>query len=331
MILIVVIGVVTAAMVFGVTVNLDGIRSEVDAAATKILGREVAIEGSIELVISFQPGLEIKGIRIGNLPGWQTGDLVRAERVRGVIDIFPLLRGRIQIGEIRAEGVLLSLETTTSGKNNWEFDIGADPQPVGKPAPSDSDSRFSIEFVELRELAIYDVAVIYRDGGLKRTYRFRLDALDGTAAAGEAMLFSILGSYQLTPFNFTLEGDPFAEFLDPADPWKMMLDGKIGKSPVRINGSFHPKDQASEASLKIDAEKVSLGGLLKELGISDSMEVEVNRFGLEIDARGGNLKEIIEQSNFSASLENGLGSGRILKIRSTWILPSSKGRFAHRR
>jgi hypothetical protein len=48
-----VMGVVTAAMVFGVTANLDGIRSEVDAAATKILGREVAIEGSIELVISF--------------------------------------------------------------------------------------------------------------------------------------------------------------------------------------------------------------------------------------------------------------------------------------
>jgi hypothetical protein len=52
-ILILVMGVVTAAMVFGVTANLDGIRSEVDAAATKILGREVAIEGSIELVISF--------------------------------------------------------------------------------------------------------------------------------------------------------------------------------------------------------------------------------------------------------------------------------------
>jgi hypothetical protein len=48
-----VMGVVTAAMVFGMTVNLDGIRSKVDAAATKILGREVAIEGSIELVISF--------------------------------------------------------------------------------------------------------------------------------------------------------------------------------------------------------------------------------------------------------------------------------------
>jgi hypothetical protein len=52
-ILMAVMGVVTAAMVFGVTANLDGIRSEVDAAATKILGREVAIEGSIELVISF--------------------------------------------------------------------------------------------------------------------------------------------------------------------------------------------------------------------------------------------------------------------------------------
>ena len=166
--LIVFIGAVTAAMIFGVTVNLDGMRSRVDAAATKTIGREVAIEGSVELVISFQPGLEIRGVRIGNPAGWQTGDLVRAERVRAVIDIVPLLRGRIQIGEISAEGVLLSLETTTSGKNNWEFDIVAEPQPVRPQALSDRDSRFSFEFVELRELALYEVAVIYRDRGTQK-------------------------------------------------------------------------------------------------------------------------------------------------------------------
>jgi hypothetical protein len=173
-----------------------------------------------------------------------------------------------------------------------------------------------VEFVELRELALYDVAVTYRDGGLKKSYKFRLDGLDGTAVSGEPMLFSIWGSFQVTPFNFTLKGDPFAELLNPVNPWKLMLSGKIGESPIEVNGSFHPKDQAAEASLQIDAENVSLGGLLKDLAISDSMEVDLKRFSVEIDLRGGNLKEIIEQSNFSATLENG-----------RWFWPDPENQF----
>ncbi len=302
---ILVIAFVAVAMKLGVTINLDRIRSQVDAAATKALGRDITLEGSIEMVVSFQPGLEIQGVQIGNPDGWPQGNLAHAERVRGEIDIIALLRGKIQIGEIRADGVLLSLETTDTGKKNWEFDIPGQPQPVETEAPLTSGSQFSVEFVELRELALYDVAVNYRDGGLNKSYQFRLDGLDGTAVSGEPMVFSIWGSFQVTPFNFTLKGDPFEEFLDPADPWKLSLSGKIGESPLQVKGSFHPKDQASEASLQVKAENVSLGGLLKELGISDSMKVELNRFSIEIEARGGNLKEIIEQSNFSATLETG--------------------------
>lgn len=296
---------VAVAMKLGLTINLDGLRSKVDAAATKALGRDITIEGSVKLVVSFQPGLEIQGVQIGNPAGWQQGNLARAERVRGEIDIIPLLRGKIQIGEIRADGVLLSLEATDTGEKNWGFDIIATPQPAETGAPVAGGNQFSVEFVELRELALYDVAVTYRDGGLNKSYKFRLDGLDGTAASGEPMVFNIWGSFQVIPFNFTLKGDPFEEFLNPANPWKLLLSGKIGESPVQVNGSFYPKGQDSEASLQINAEKVSLGGLLKELGISDNMEVNLNRFSVEIDARGGNLKEIIEQSNFSSTLENG--------------------------
>ena len=118
--IIVFIAAVAVAMKLGVTINLDGIRSKVDAAATKALGRDITIEGAVELVVSFQPGLEIQGVQIGNPAKWPQGNLARAERVRGEIDIIPLLRGKIQIGEVRAEGVLLSLETTDSGEKKLD-------------------------------------------------------------------------------------------------------------------------------------------------------------------------------------------------------------------
>jgi uncharacterized protein involved in outer membrane biogenesis len=299
------IAAVAMAMKFGITINLDGFRSQVDAAATKALGRDVTIAGSVELVVSFQPGLEVRGVRIGNPAGWPQADLARAERVRGEIDIIPLLGGKIQVGEIRADGVLLSLETTDAGEKNWEFNIPGRPPPAEAEAPPSDGAQFPIEFVELRQLALDDVAVDYRDGGLKKNYKFRLDSLYGTAVSGEPMDFNVQGSFQVTPFNFTLTGDPFEELVNPQDPWKLKMSGNIGDSPIQVHGSFYPKGSESEASLQIAVEKVSLGGLIKELGISDSMEVDLDRFSVQIDARGGNLKEIIEQSNFSSTLENG--------------------------
>ncbi|MGD9286773.1 MAG: AsmA family protein [Desulfobacterales bacterium] len=299
------IAAVALAMTFGITINLDGFRSQVDAAATKALGRDVTIAGSVELVVSFQPGLEVRGVRIGNPKGWPQGDLARAERVRGEIDIIPLLGGKVQVGEIRADGVLLSLETTDVGEKNWEFNISGRPQPAEAQAPPSDGTLFPIEFVELRQLALNNVAVDYRDGGLEKNYQFRLDSLNGTAVSGEPMDFNARGSFQTTPFNFTLTGDPFEEFMKPQNPWKLEMSGSLGDSPIRVNGSFHPKGSESEASLQIAVERASLGGLIKELGISDSMEVDLDHFSVQIDARGGNLKEIIEQSNFSSTLENG--------------------------
>ena len=141
---------VAVAMTLGLTINLDGLRSKVDAAATKALERDITIEGSVELVVSFQPGLEIQSVQIGNPEGWPQGNLARAERVRGEIDIIPLLRGKIQIGEVRADGVLLSLEATDTGEKNWEFDLFTKPQPAQTEVPVAGGNQFSVEFVELR-------------------------------------------------------------------------------------------------------------------------------------------------------------------------------------
>ena len=53
--LLILVAAITLAMLLGVSINLDHIRDEVDAAATAALGREVAIEGAVSLLVSFQP------------------------------------------------------------------------------------------------------------------------------------------------------------------------------------------------------------------------------------------------------------------------------------
>ena len=59
--LVVLLGAVATVMIFGVTVNLDGMRYRVDVAITEALSREVAIEGSVELVISLSMNSTLNG------------------------------------------------------------------------------------------------------------------------------------------------------------------------------------------------------------------------------------------------------------------------------
>jgi uncharacterized protein involved in outer membrane biogenesis len=142
----------------------------------------------INLVVSLQSSLEIKGFRIANPDSWEAGDFARVDLFRPQVDSLPLLTGKMQIGEFAAEGVTLNLATKPNGDNNWYFDRAVSPPKASKESP-DVSGMPAIEFVEVRELVLHQVAVIYKDGGLDETCRFKLGSLDGTAAAGEPLFF----------------------------------------------------------------------------------------------------------------------------------------------
>ena len=88
---------------FEITISLDAFRDQIDAAATRALGRDVSIDGKIELTPALWPALEIEGFRIANPRDWESGDFVRLARFRAQIGILPLFRRQIHIEEITAK------------------------------------------------------------------------------------------------------------------------------------------------------------------------------------------------------------------------------------
>jgi len=295
---------VLLAMAIGVTINLDGLRQKVDAAATQALGREVALEGSVNLVVSFQPSLEIQGVRIANPSDWAPGDFVRVALLRGKIDILPLLTGSICIGEFTARGVAVFLETQSDGKNNWRFNVSGSPDSK-KKAPAKA-TAIPIKFVELRELTSHQMALTYRDGGLEKTFTFNLDELDGTAAVGEPLSISFRGTFQEKNYRFALSGSPIDVVMDPQKPHSLEFSGNIDERPVKIKYAFNPSRDVTHDTLEISAKKASLGSLLRDLGIAEGMEVGVDELSMTVKGRGNNLKEILEQSDLSLDLKHGL-------------------------
>jgi hypothetical protein len=58
------------AMSVGISVSLDPLREEFEAMASSAIDRKLSIEGSIEVVPTWWPTLEPRGVRIGQPKDW---------------------------------------------------------------------------------------------------------------------------------------------------------------------------------------------------------------------------------------------------------------------
>jgi len=98
----------------------------------------LAIDGDIELQMTFPPSVSIGGVRIKNSKWASRPDMMTAERVVAEVDLLPLLQGDMAVPRLRMIGVDIIVERKRDGSTNWdelnEFDTAAGPaNPVTAP------------------------------------------------------------------------------------------------------------------------------------------------------------------------------------------------------
>jgi len=108
--------------------------------------------------------------------------------------------------------------------------------------------------------------------------------------------------------------------LDPADVTGVALstkirDGHVESAPFRatiagavlagdIAADLRGEDPAIDFSLR--SENVNVGTLLAQLGVAEGLDLTAGRFALKLTMRGASTREILERSEFSAGIRNGL-------------------------
>ncbi len=240
---------------FGIKLDLSAFRGPVQSAASKVLGRDLSIEGPVSLWPTVVPTIEVGRVRIANRKGWKPDDLVSLDRARLQLAVIPLLSGEISIGEISIEGLHLNLEATAEGENNWNLlsvDTAKRPATTSKEPEEKPAADRPVTFVELGEVDVRDISVTYRDGGLDRSYTFRLDEFAGGLPEGQPITLSLAGSYQERPFAFSLKGAPLSDLLDEQKPWDLELAGNLADVPLRVNGVIYAETGGPQAGLEVD-------------------------------------------------------------------------------
>jgi uncharacterized protein involved in outer membrane biogenesis len=169
----VVVLVVAGVLVVPSFIDWNHYKPQIITQANKFTGRAVTIDGSIDLAMLPAPTLSVRGVRVANIEGATTGDMIRLKSLDVRIALLPLLSGEIQVEQITLVEPEIVLERLPDGRANWLFSDGALSEAGGAGSAGDlSELPLSIT---VDRLGIESGAIVYRDAGGRTE---RIDGID---------------------------------------------------------------------------------------------------------------------------------------------------------
>ena len=164
------------------TIDIDEFRQDFAEAATEALGREVKLEGKLELEISFAPMAVINDVRLANADWGSTPDMVRIGRMEARVLLIPyLLTGELRVPWFRVKDAEILLEIHADGKRNWIMATGPEASPT---QDADDDVLLPIP----REFVIEGARIEFRGPGEAKPVIFAVNRATGAAEDADSPL-----------------------------------------------------------------------------------------------------------------------------------------------
>lgn len=236
------------------------------ARATAAFGRGVAIES-----LRIRPGLattiEIRGLRLANIPGGSAPDMARLERASATIALLPLLRGEIVLREATAEGLSLLLERDAARRRNWRL-RGDAAGPAAPPAAAPPD-RGGLPLIGAIRLSRGEV--VYRTAGGAALRSTIASATLAAAAADQPLRLSAEGACNDVPIRLegTL-GTP-AQLRAGRTPFPVALRASAGEAVLTLDGVTADPLNADRLEGRLSFTAPRLGLILAMAGVADTL------------------------------------------------------------
>ena len=141
-----------AAVLIVVFVDPNDYRDNISAAVERETGRKLTLTGDLKLSVIPWIALETGAATLSDAPGFGDEPFVSIESARVSVRLWPLLRGKLEVGKVALKGARIRLITDASGRENWA-DLGE--RNRAEPAPADQPARVpTIAGLEIIDAAI---------------------------------------------------------------------------------------------------------------------------------------------------------------------------------
>jgi len=235
------------------------LRSPFVAVGAAQSGRSFAID-RIEGEWAWRPRFRIDGVRLGNIDRSTDREMFVAERVEFVVDLPALLRGRLELPELKLVRPRISLERSADGRSNWSF--GAS---MAAEAVLPDDRR---EMPLIGQVAIEGGELKYRDRAAGIDLQGKIGTASGTGGAGNANVeFEGRGTLQGEPFSLRLVGGSLRSLRAGDAPYPLAVDIVAGATRARVAGTLEDPIRFEGLALEVRLRGPNLGMLTKLTGL----------------------------------------------------------------
>ncbi len=179
--------VAVALVLIAVLVDPNHYKADIARMVQSKTGRRLTLNGDLKLSVFPWLAIETGPVALADAPGFGDEPFVSLQHARIAARLWPLLLGRVEVGEVRLDAPRIHLITDEQGRNNWS-DLG------GASKESAAAGKPGATFPTIAGLQLRDGSVVLENR--KDKSRLTLDKLNlktGRLAAGN-------------PFDVTLDG-----------------------------------------------------------------------------------------------------------------------------
>lgn len=156
-------------------------------------GRDLVINGNLDLAVSLAPTLVVSDIAFANAPWGEKGDMVRLDKLAAKVDLLALLQGRVDVDYLVLNGLKVVLQTDGKGRANWEFETPDTAEPSTSALSSGGEGDLKL-VRGARDIRLMDVDVTYIDGATGKRLRLLLERADFVAENFNAPMHATLSA-----------------------------------------------------------------------------------------------------------------------------------------
>ncbi len=135
-------------------VDPNDYRDDIEQLVERETGRDLTLTGDIKLSVFPWIALELGPASLGEAPGFGDEPFASIQEARVSARLLPLLRGKLEVGDVRLVGARIRLITDEQGRNNWA-DLGGDDDAATDEPQTDTPMELpTIAGLEIRDAAI---------------------------------------------------------------------------------------------------------------------------------------------------------------------------------
>lgn len=248
----VIIAVVVAAVAILSTMDFEQYRGLIEAEAKKATGRDLSLNGPIDLSISLTPAIVVEDVTFSNAEGGSRENMATLDRFEAQVELLPLISGDIKINRIVLVNGDILLETDANGTPNWQFQT-ADGADSDSSSGESSGGGGSQKLPQVDSIAVENSRITYINGATGEQMSVAIDSLTVTQE-GDRLNVDLSGNYQDTPFD---------------------LAGTVGSPAILMSGGSYPIDLSGTAA----GADLSLSGSIANITASPAPDLTVSVSG----------------------------------------------------